>query len=472
MNVLCYLAVCSFFAATLLTPACREAARRLGLVDRPDGHRKLHRMPIPRVGGIAIAVSYSLSFAILLIFAHRDGRIVTDNMALVWRLLPAAAIVFATGLLDDLIVLSSWQKLLGNLAGAAWAYWAGVRIVGVADHTAHWWSLPLTLLWLAGCTNAFNLIDGMDGLAAGIGFLATLTIVLEALIQGNYALAVATIPLAGSLMGFLRYNLSPASIFLGDCGSLLIGFLLGCFGIIWSQKSATLLGMAAPITAMTVPVLDVALSIARRYMRQQPIFKADTGHLHHRLLALGLGPRHVALILYGVGGLGAACSLLQGLTSIRFGGAAIVLFCIVVWFGVRRLQYVEFGVAHRMLRTGEFRRMLKANIRLQIFQEAISRSATGEECWPLILEACRDFGFTSVQLRVGDTCFEETFSRSSHRRDEDDWSVRIELDHGDYAIVRHPMNAPLQSMIILPFLEVMHGLLLAKRPERSSVAVG
>ncbi len=295
---------------------------------------------------------------------------------------------------------------------------------------------------------------------------------LEALIQGNFALAVATVPLAGALLGFLRYNLNPASIFLGDCGSLLIGFLLGCFGVIWSQKSATLLGMAAPIVALTVPVLDVALSIARRYMRQQPIFSADTGHLHHRLLAMGLGPRHVALVLYAVGGLGAACSLLQGLTSIRFGGAAIVLFCIVVWFGVRQLKYVEFGVARRMLMTGEFRRMLKVNIRLQMFQEAVARSATGEECWPLIMEACRDFGFTSVQLQVGESCFEETFARSGYHGSEDDWSVRIELARGDYAIVRHPLNAPLQSMIILPFLEVMHGMLLAKRPETSSAAAG
>src|SRR5689334_19395750 len=137
MNVLCYLVVCSFFAATILTPLCRRTAGRLGLLDRPDGNRKLHSTPIPRVGGIAIALSYILSFSILLLFAHRDGRIVADHMGLVWRLLPAAGIVFFTGLLDDLIGLTSWQKLMGNFAGAAWAYWAGVRIVGVADHAPH-----------------------------------------------------------------------------------------------------------------------------------------------------------------------------------------------------------------------------------------------------------------------------------------------------------------------------------------------
>jgi UDP-GlcNAc:undecaprenyl-phosphate GlcNAc-1-phosphate transferase len=472
MNVLCFLVVFSFLSALLLTPLCREIALRVGLVDRPDDNRKLHRSPIPRVGGVAIGLAYALSFTVLLLFAHRDGLIVVEHMSVVRRLLPAALIVFGTGMIDDLFGLKSWQKLTGQFVAAGWAYWAGVRILEVADHTPHWWSLPLTLIWLAGCSNAFNLIDGLDGLAAGIGLLATLPIVLEALLQHNFALAVATVPLAGCLLGFLRYNLSPASIFLGDCGSLLIGFLLGCFGVIWSQKSATLLGMAAPLMAMTVPVLDVALSIARRYMRQQPIFKADRGHLHHRLLALGLGPKDVALILYGVGGLGAACSLLQGVTNIRFGGAAIVLFCCMVWFGVRRLKYVEFGVARRMLMTGEFRRMLKANIRLQMFQDAVSRSATGEECWPIILDACRDFGFTFVQLQVGDSRFESHLIKSSFRPGEDDWSVRIELSRGDFAIVRHPLNAPLQSMIILPFLEVMHGLLIAKQPERTEAAAG
>jgi UDP-GlcNAc:undecaprenyl-phosphate/decaprenyl-phosphate GlcNAc-1-phosphate transferase len=463
MNVLCFLGLSSFVSTLLLTPLFRHAALKLGFVDPPDEARKQHRAAVPRVGGIAIGLSYVLSFSVLLVFAHRDGRIVNDNMFFVWRVLPAAGLVFFTGLIDDLFGLRPWQKLMGQFAGAAWAYWAGVRILGVADHAVHWWSIPLTLLWLAGCSNAFNLIDGLDGLAAGIGFLATLTIVLEALIQGNFALAVATVPLAGALLAFLRYNMNPASIFLGDCGSLLIGFLLGCCGVVWSQKSVTLLGMTAPLVAMTVPVLDVALSIVRRYMREQPIFRADTGHVHHRLLALGMRPRHVALILYAVGGLGAACSLLQGLTNIRFGGPAIVLFCIVVCFGIRRLKYVEFGVAHRMLMTGEFRRMLNANIRLQMFHEAAERSGCSKDCWPIILEACRDFGFTSVYLRVGDTCFEETLDAPRvSRGDADDWTVRIDLGQGDYAIIHHPLNSPMQAMMIVPFLEAMHGQLAGK----------
>jgi hypothetical protein len=139
-----------------------------------------------------------------------------------------------------------------------------------------------------------------------------------------------------------------------------------------------------------------------------------------------------------------------------------VLFCIVVCFGIRRLRYVEFGVAHRMLTTGEFRRMLKANIRLQMFHEAVARSGSSQDCWPIILDACRDFGFSSVELHVGDTTFEETFHPHAYPGDRDDWTVRIELAQGDFAIIRHPLNSPLQSMMILPFLEAMHDQLIGK----------
>jgi UDP-GlcNAc:undecaprenyl-phosphate GlcNAc-1-phosphate transferase len=125
-------------------------------------------------------------------------------------------------------------------------------------------------------------------------------------------------PLAGALLGFLRYNFNPASIFLGDCGSLTIGFLLGCYGIIWSQKSATMLGMTAPLMALAIPLLDTGLAIGRRFLRHQPIFGADRNHIHHQLLDRGLSPRRVALILYGVGGIAAVFSLMQSMYHNRF----------------------------------------------------------------------------------------------------------------------------------------------------------
>ena len=172
-----------------------------------------------------------------------------------------------------------------------------------------WLGLAVTALWLVGCSNAFNLIDGVDGLAVGAGLFATVTILLGALLNGNVRLALATMPLAGALAGFLRYNFNPASVFLGDSGSLTVGFLLGCYGVLWSQKSATMLGMTAPLMALAVPLIDTGVAVARRFLRGQPIFSADARHIHHRLLARGLTPRKVALLLYGACGVAAGLSL-------------------------------------------------------------------------------------------------------------------------------------------------------------------
>jgi UDP-GlcNAc:undecaprenyl-phosphate/decaprenyl-phosphate GlcNAc-1-phosphate transferase len=180
-----------------------------------------------------------------------------------------------------------------------------VRIVSIGGApTDAWWNVPLTILWLLACMNAFNLVDGLDGLAVGVGLFATLTVFTAAMMQHNMVLAVATFPLAGALLAFLCYNFNPATIFLGDSGSLLIGFLLGCYAAIWSNKSATLLGMTAPLMALSIPLLDVALAIVRRFLRRQPIFAADRGHIHHRLLDRGFTPRRVVLMLYGLCGLG------------------------------------------------------------------------------------------------------------------------------------------------------------------------
>lgn len=465
MKTLSFLAVFSFLISWLLTPVVRNSCLRLKLVDRPNDSRKLHTTPVPRLGGISIALSYAGAFSLLLLCPSQfGGTIAADQLSLVWRVLPAACIVFATGLLDDLVGLKPWQKLAGQFVAATWAYWAGVRIFAVADHGAHWWSLPLTILWLLFCSNAFNLIDGLDGLAAGIGMLATLTIMLAALIVDNFHLAVATLPLAGCLLAFLFYNFSPASIFLGDCGSLLIGFLLGCFGVIWSQKSVTVLGMAAPVMAMTIPVLDVTLSIIRRFLRHQPIFTGDHGHIHHRLLALGLKPGNVALVLYGVCGVGAICSLLQSVVDAKFGGAAVVVFCAMVWIGVQRLKYVEFGVVTQMLMRGEFRHILQAKIRLEVLEDVISRIQNLEDFWLALRDTCKDLGFSHVSLHLGGLQFEDTFAEL---HSPEDWSVRVALSPEESIVVRYAVNAPLQAMVAVPFMETMHKQLARLRAVRA-----
>src|SRR5439155_5528046 len=214
-----FLTATSLMICLALTPLCRDFFVNAGLLDHPDQGRKRHSRPIPRTGGIPIAIAYLGSFVLLLVSPLNAGSVLEQHLPLVWKLLPAAGLIFLTGLVDDLVGLKSWQKLIGQVVAAGAAYWGGVHVFG---------SLPLTVAWLVVCTNAFNLIDGVDGLATGLGLFATVTTLITALLQRNLALAVATAPLAGALLGFLRYNFNPASIFLGDSGSLLVGFLLGC----------------------------------------------------------------------------------------------------------------------------------------------------------------------------------------------------------------------------------------------------
>ncbi len=193
------------------------------------------------------------------------------------------------------------------------AYAAGIRVDIHILHSLPAWpglGFALTVIWLIGCTNAFNLIDGMDGLAAGVGLVATVTMLIAALTQGNLPLALATMPLAGCLLGFLRYNFNGASVFLGDSGSLLIGFLLGCYGALWSEKSVTLVALTVPLLAVSIPLLEVVLSIVRRYLRNRPIFEADRGHIHHKLLERGLSPEGAVLTIYAFCGVVALLSLL------------------------------------------------------------------------------------------------------------------------------------------------------------------
>jgi UDP-GlcNAc:undecaprenyl-phosphate/decaprenyl-phosphate GlcNAc-1-phosphate transferase len=445
MYSIIFLAVTSFLISLAITPLLRQA---LGsLVDRPNEERKLHRLPIPRIGGIPIALAYVAAFGLLLLSPlHGASRV---SLPLVLTLMPAALVVFATGLLDDLVGLTPWQKLLGEVTAAGLAYYCGVRIIGIAGYSAGWWSVPVTVIWLVACTNAFNLIDGVDGLATGVGLFATLTTFLAALLQKNTALALATVPMAGALLGFLRYNFNPASIFLGDCGSLSIGFLLGCCGVIWSQKSATLLGMAAPLMALSIPLLDTTLAIARRFLRHQPIFGADRNHIHHRLLDRGFSPRKVALLLYAMCGIAAAFSLLHSLLQKQVGGLMIVIFSVITWAGVRYLAYGEFATARRLTLQGTFRHILHAQLYLKKLEDKLARARTGDDCWTAIQQLGRDYEFSQLHMHLGGRLYNARFRDTTRDRS---WTIHIPLSNSEYVELTHqresskPLNIALSSV--------------------------
>ncbi|MGA2591507.1 MAG: MraY family glycosyltransferase [Bryobacteraceae bacterium] len=455
--------LCALALSSILTPICRSAALRMNLVDRPDGARKLHRRPVPRIGGIPILSSIAAACGCLAFLPWAGTKAVAGALSLHWPFLAVLAVVFAIGFADDIVGLGPRQKLVGLVAAAGLAFACGIRINSVgALHLPIWLSAPITILWLVGCATAFNLIDGLDGLATGVALLATLGMLVSASLVGlgsNYLLALALVPMAGALLGFLPYNFNPASIFLGDSGSLMIGFLLGSSSVLLSQKSTTLLGMTAPIMVLTIPLLDVILSIARRFLRGKPIFCADRGHIHHRLLDLGFPPGHAALLLYGACLLAAAFSLALTVAPDRIGGWVIVLFCTASFLGIQSLGYAEFALAGRLMLSGTFQHSLNAHLNLRAVENSLRAAESADECWTALCEACRIFGFTEARYRVADQVLHKQFGSQG---DDEGWNIRIPLPGGDYINFTRPQDSTVLAMGVAPLLDMVSKVMAEK----------
>src|SRR5579862_7792515 len=410
MFLILTLGALSIILALILTPIVRDGLGKFGFLDHPDGVRKKHATAVPRVGGIAIVLAYLCTFAIAFALPFSYTYVLHRALPHILQLVLPACAVFATGVLDDRLRLSAWTKLIGIAGAAVMAYAAGIRVDIHILHSLPAWpglGFALTVIWLVGCTNAFNLIDGMDGLAAGVGLVATVTMLIAALTQGNLPLALATMPLAGCLLGFLRYNFNGASVFLGDSGSLLIGFLLGCYGALWSEKSVTLVALTVPLLAVSIPLIDVVLSILRRYLRNRPIFQADRGHIHHRLLDLGLSPKKAVLTIYGVCAVVAVLSLLASALHNQFSGLIVIVFGGAVWIGIRQLDYAEFASAGRMFLGGRFRQIIDVETRMADFQNSLSKASSLEECWDQVRTGSRGFGFQGVRMNFEGLVFED-----------------------------------------------------------------
>lgn len=403
MVTLIIVSCCSLLVSYFLTPFVRDFFGFLVIVDKPDA-RKVHTRAIPRIGGIPLAISYVMACVALLLLHLRWKDLLSlhdPTIQLIMRLLPAIVLIFATGLVDDFRGLKPWQKLLGELIAGSYACWIGVRL-----STPYGFSGPtilidvLSVLWLVFCANAINLIDGIDGLATGVALLASVSLLMAAVIHHHPELALAIAPFIGGLFGFLCYNFNPASVFLGDSGSLLVGFLLGCYGLMWNLHSSTGLGMAAPLIALAFPATEVLLSIVRRFLRQRPIFGPDRNHIHHRMLSKGHSQKRAVLSLYGVSALAGLLAVMQTVLQPRLATVVLLLFLTVAYLGFRYLGYAEFGVLSKFLFAGGFRRALRVKICLQEYEDSLALAASVEQCWAALRDACRDAEFSSVQLRV------------------------------------------------------------------------
>lgn len=291
--------ILAFFIALavsyLLIPRIIALAVRTGEMDMPD-ERKVHTAPIPRLGGIAIYVAFMA--AVLL---------TVDMTREIAGLLLGGTVIAAVGVIDDLKNLPAKIKLLGQIIAAAVLVLFDVRIDFISDPFGdliylEYLAVPATLFWIVGITNTVNLIDGLDGLAGGVSTIASITILLVALQQDYLLVVVLTAALSGSVLGFLRYNFNPAKIFMGDTGSMFLGYMLAGISVIGAVKSAATVALIVPIFALGLPILDTAFAIIRRYLGGKPIFKPDRGHLHHRLLDLGFSQRQAVLLMYVISG--------------------------------------------------------------------------------------------------------------------------------------------------------------------------
>ncbi|MBI2932596.1 MAG: undecaprenyl/decaprenyl-phosphate alpha-N-acetylglucosaminyl 1-phosphate transferase [Planctomycetes bacterium] len=321
-------------------------ARRIGAIDRP-GRRKIHDHPIPRLGGLAIAGAFYAVFIALWCLDLVMGRAALDHYThWTMRLLSCALPIIVLGFVDDLRPLPAALKFgLEVLAAIVVIFvfrFTEVQVPLVGVIPAGIWTNILLVLWIVGVTNAINLTDGLDGLAAGIGGLAALAVCAMATLSDNLDTAIAAAILGGACLGFLRHNFHPAKIFMGDTGSLFIGFLLAVISVEGTQKRTLGVALALPILMLGVPIIDTLIAIFRRTLLGRSPMAPDRNHLHHLLLRLGLTQRKVVLLLYGVTALLGAFASALTFASSRLVGAVFLVFLLLA-----ALVYRQFGYSLR-----------------------------------------------------------------------------------------------------------------------------
>lgn len=320
----------ALIVAYIITPGVISLAIKMGAMDAPDP-RKVHKKPIPRLGGVGIY----LAFMVSVLFTVD----ITQEML---GLLIGGTVIAVVGIVDDFKNLPAKVKLLGQIIAACILVAFDIRIDFISDpfgdfYYLEYLAVPATVFWIVGLTNTVNLIDGLDGLAAGVSMIAAATILLVALQQGFVLVAVLTAALAGSAMGFLHYNFNPAKIFMGDTGSMFLGFMLAGISIIGAVKSAATIALIVPILALGLPILDTTFAIVRRYRGGVPIFKPDRGHLHHRLLDLGFTQRQAVLLMYVISGVLGLSAI--ALTEVSSSIAILIIIAVIaaVLFGAKKL---------------------------------------------------------------------------------------------------------------------------------------
>ncbi|MCP9493212.1 MAG: undecaprenyl/decaprenyl-phosphate alpha-N-acetylglucosaminyl 1-phosphate transferase [Pyrinomonadaceae bacterium MAG19_C2-C3] len=395
-------------SALVLTPLVRRVAVRLNWLDVPNDNRRLHSKALPRIGGVAIYLSVALTLLTLPLL----DNFVTNALQEAWSpfvaVLVSATVVFAFGLYDDLVGASPGWKFIAQGVAGALLFGLGGRIEVLNIPFLNPIELTLlgsflvTVFWVVGISNAFNLIDGMDGLATGAGLFASLVMLVVSLLNGQVIVTVLTVALTGALIGFLRYNFNPASIFLGDSGALFIGFLLAALSIQGTQKASTAVAVAIPLMAFGLPILDTGMSIARRFVSGRPLFEGDREHVHHMLLARGWSQRRVAFVLYGVCAMFGLIALLFTQDMGRTTGFVLLTVGAAVVMTVGKLRYHEVDELKASVKRNITDRRQRAinNIRVRRASVAVQRANNLDELFSAVREMLDESDFESAFMQL------------------------------------------------------------------------
>lgn len=342
--VLCF--ALSFFVSWASTPLVKKFACKIGAIDVPDGKRRVHKSPIPRLGGLAIFFGFLVA---MLFFIDIDTQ--------TRGILIGAILVVAVGIIDDVKQLRASIKLVAQIIAAIIVVLHDVKIIAISVPTFFvengilplgWFSIPITILWVVGVTNAVNLIDGLDGLAVGISSIATFSLFFIAILAGEPTVAMISAALAGSCLGFLPYNFNPAKIFMGDTGSTFLGFILSVICIQGLFKGYAIISFIIPFLILGLPIFDTSVAIARRIHNKRPIMGADRGHLHHKLIDMGFSQKQTVAILYVI-------AMILGLSAVilveRGAQTAFLLISVVLlllFFGSRITSWQVENIKHSL----------------------------------------------------------------------------------------------------------------------------
>lgn len=407
----------SLVVSFVATRQVRDVATRRGWTSVPKDGRHVHQTPLPRLGGVAIFLAFSFSLIVWLCLALVYPRLLEGLApATLLRIYVPACLIFCLGIYDDLHGAGPYLKFSVQVIAATMLFLGGMRILDLpllfGSHSLPWFvGLPLTVLWVVAVTNAFNLIDGLDGLAAGSALFSTVVFFVVALVSHSWLGSLMSVALAGSILGFLRFNFNPATIFLGDSGSLFIGFLLSALALAGAQKAPTLVAVAIPVVSFGLPILETALSVLRRLISGRPIFTADREHIHHKLLQLGMSHRQVVIVLYAVSALFAMLSLFLLWPTGSTLGLVLAVVGTGVWLGVQHLNYLEFGELRRVaMRTVEQRQIVINNLSIRRAVEELKVATDYEQLRNILLAAFEGNDFDAFELQVKPHSSDRTFA--------------------------------------------------------------